>query len=144
MNIKKTGYAIGVIGTIIVLVWIGLLKFTPTEATAIKPYIEHSFLMGWMYKIGSVQQVSSFVGIFELITAILLIGSFFNRQMGLIGGYLGVIIFLTTLTFIFTTPGIWKEMDGVPVTDFFVLKDLAFLAVMVQVIGEHQHYTPNK
>ena len=138
MNIKKTGYAIGVIGTIIVLLWIGILKFTPTEAAAIKPYVEHSFLMGWMYQIGSVQQVSNFVRFFELITAILLIASFFNRRMGLIGGYLGVLIFLTTLTFIFTTPGIWKEMDGLPVTDFFVVKDIAFLAIVLQVIGMHR------
>lgn len=97
MKTTRAGYAVGVIGTIIVLLWIGLLKFTPSEAAAIKPYIENSFLMSWIYKVGTVQQVSNFVGAFEIITAILLIASFFNRQMGLIGGYLGLVIFLTTL-----------------------------------------------
>lgn len=137
MKTTKAGYAVGVIGTIIVLLWIGLLKFTPSEAAGIKPYAENSFLMSWMYKVGTVQQVSDFVGSFEIITAILLIASFFNRQMGLIGGYLGLVIFLTTLSFIITTPGVWKHMDGVLVTDFFVVKDIAFLAIMIQVIGTH-------
>lgn len=138
MKLTKIGYTIGVIGTIIILLWIGVLKFTPSEAEAIKPYVENSFLMSWMYKIGTVQQVSVFIGIWEIITAILLIGSFFTRLAGIIGGYLGLAIFLTTLTFIFTTPGIWKDMDGIPITDFFVLKDLGFLAVVLQVIGTHQ------
>ncbi|WP_367868769.1 DUF417 family protein [Pedobacter sp. WC2423] len=33
-----------------------------------------------------------------------------------------------------STPGIWKQSDGVPVTDFFILKDLAFLAIGIQVL----------
>jgi uncharacterized membrane protein YkgB len=137
MNIKKTGYALGVAGTSVILLWIGILKFTPSEAMGIKPYVEHSCIMGWMYAIGSVRQVSDFVGIFEIATSILLLASFWNSQAGLIGGYLSAIIFLTTLSFLFTTPGIWKDMDGVPVSDFFVLKDLGFLAVGLQVIGNN-------
>jgi uncharacterized membrane protein YkgB len=33
---KKTGYWLSVIATAVVLIWIGLFKFTPTEAKAIK------------------------------------------------------------------------------------------------------------
>ena len=143
MNIKKTGYALGVAGTSLVLLWIGILKFTPSEAMGIKPYVEHSFLMSWMYAIGSVRQVSDFIGIFEIATSILLLASFWSSRAGLIAGYLAAIIFLTTLSFLFTTPGIWKEMDGVPVTDFFVLKDLGLLAVGVQVIGNNSESRKN-
>ena len=135
MNTKKTGYTLGVAGTSLVLLWIGILKFTPSEALGIMPYVEHSFLMSWMYAIGGVRQVSDFIGIFEITTAILLIASFWSNRAGLIGGYLAAIIFLTTLSFLLTTPGIWKTMDGVPVTDFFVLKDIGFLAVALQVIA---------
>jgi uncharacterized membrane protein YkgB len=137
MNLKKAGYAVGVAGTSLVLLWIGILKFTPSEAMGIKPYAEHSFLMGWMYSIGSVRQVSDFVGVFEIVTSVLLIASFWNSKAGLLAGYLAAIIFFTTLSFLFTTPGIWKQMDGVPVTDFFVLKDLGFLAIALQTIGIH-------
>lgn len=138
MNFKKTGYALGVAGTSLVLLWIGILKFTPSEAMGIKPYVEHS-LISWLYAIGSVRQVSDFIGIFEIATAISLIASFWNSKAGLIAGYLAAIIFLTTLSFLLTTPGIWKEMDGVPVTDFFVLKDLGFLAIALQVIGNNSN-----
>nr|WP_240040081.1 hypothetical protein [Aeromonas hydrophila] len=28
-----------------------------------------------------------------------------------------------------TLPGVWKLVDGVPVTEFFILKDIVFLGV---------------
>jgi len=135
MKITKAGYSLGVIAASLVLLWIGALKFTAGEAGAIKLYVSNSFIMSWLYKIGSIQQVSDFIGVFEIFTGSLLLASFWNAKAGRIGGYLAVIIFATTTTFLFTTPGIWKTMEGVPVTDFFVLKDLAYLAVGLQVIG---------
>ena len=138
MDFKKTGYTLGVMATIIVLLWIGILKFTPSEAMAIKGYVSNSFLMSWLYSVTSVQGVSNIIGIFEIATAILLIASFWNKKLGLIGGYLTAIIFLTTLSFLLTTPGIWKVSEGVVVTDFFVLKDLAFLAISLQIIGTNK------
>ncbi|KAA2238520.1 DUF417 family protein [Chitinophaga agrisoli] len=137
MKLQKAGYALGVIATALVLLWIGLLKFTTAEAMAIKPYVEHSFLMSWLYKIASVNVVSDLVGVFEIVTGVLLLASFSSRTAGRIGGYLALIIFVTTLSFLFTTPGIWKMSEFVPVTDFFVVKDLAFLAIALQVTGRH-------
>lgn len=135
VDLKKSGYALGVISVVLVLFWIGLLKFTPSEAMGIKGYVSHSFLMNWLYSVTSVQGVSNIIGIYEIITGILLIGSFWNHKVGAVAGYMTAIIFLTTLSFLITTPGIWKHMDGIIVTDFFVVKDLAFLAVALQVIG---------
>lgn len=137
MNHTKTGYTLGVAATALILIWIGIFKFTPTEAAAIKPLVENSFLMSWMYKIGTVQQVSNFIGFFEIVTGTLLIASLWQTKAGLIGGYLTIIIFLTTLSFLATTPGVWKTVDGVPTTEFFVLKDLAYLAIGLMVIGKH-------
>lgn len=135
MNFKKAGYNLGVIATIIVLIWIGIFKFTAGEAMAIKGFVSHNFLMSWLYQFFSVQTVSDLIGVFEIITGMLLIVSFWNSTIGRIAGYLSLIIFLTTLSFLFTTPGVWKISEGVPVTEFFVLKDLAFLAIALQVIG---------
>lgn len=137
IDLKKTGYNLGVIATVIILFWIGALKFTPAEAHAIKGYVSNSFLMNWLYRFNSIQGVSNIIGVYEIITGILLIASFWNRKMGLIAGYLTASIFLTTLSFLITTPGIWKLSDGLPVTDFFVIKDLAFLAVALQVISKN-------
>jgi len=136
INFKKSGYVLGVISVVIVLFWIGLLKFTPSEAVAIKAYVSHSFLMSWLYGLTSVQGVSNIIGIYEIITATLLIVSFWNDKVGTVAGYMTAIIFLATLSFLFTTPRIWKFSDGMIVTDFFVVKDLAFLAVSLQVIAK--------
>jgi uncharacterized membrane protein YkgB len=141
MNHTKIGYTIGVASAALILIWIGIFKFTPTEAAAIMPLVQHSFLMSWMYKIGSTQGVSNFIGLFEIVTGVLLVASFWNKKAGLIAGYLTVIIFLTTLSFLLTTPGVWKVVDGVPVTEFFIVKDLAFLAIGFMVIGKN---SPNK
>ncbi|MBD1367190.1 DUF417 family protein [Mucilaginibacter sp. ZT4R22] len=137
MNHTRIGYTIGVASTALILIWIGIFKFTPTEAAAIMPLVQHSFLMNWMYKIGSTQGVSNFIGLFEIVTGTLLIASFWNKKAGLIAGYLTVIIFLTTLSFLLTTPGVWKIVDGVPVSEFFIVKDLAFLAAGFMVIGKN-------
>lgn len=137
MEIKKMGYAVGVIATSVVLLWIGVLKFTAAEAAGIKPLVAHSFLMSWMYKIASVNIVSILIGLFEIVTGLLLLLSFRIKLAGKIGGYLALVIFLTTISFLVTTPGIWKKVEFVPVTDFFILKDLAFLAIALQVIERH-------
>lgn len=137
MNFRKIGYNLGVIATIIVLIWIGIFKFTAGEAMAIKGFVSHSFLMSWMYNVFSIQMVSNLIGVFEIVTGILLIVSFWNSKIGKIAGYLSLVIFLTTLSFLFTTPGVWKISEGIPVTEFFVLKDLAFLAIALQVIGRN-------
>lgn len=111
---------------------LGQWPVTPTSVNA-----SNSFLMSWMYHVTSDQTVSDLIGAFEIITALLLLGSFWNNKIGRIAGYAGIIIFLTAISFLFTTPGIWKAVEGVPTTDFFVVKDLAFLAIMFLVVGEH-------
>jgi uncharacterized membrane protein YkgB len=144
MNFSKTGYAFGVSATAFVLLWIGILKFTPAESLAIKPYVENSFLLNWLYAFASVQMTSNLIGIFEIVTAILLIGSLLKPAIGRFAGYAAVVVFITTLTFLFTTPGIWKLSSGVPVTDFFVVKDLAFLAIALQVLGRSYKQQPGR
>jgi len=136
MKFSKTGYILGVSATALVLLWIGIFKFTPSEAAAIKPYVANSFLMSWLYNVASVQMVSNLIGVFEIITGLFLLGSFKSAKAGKIGGYLSLIIFITTLSFLITTPHVWKFRDRVLITDFFVVKDLAFLAIALQVIGQ--------
>jgi len=133
MKISNTGYKVGVWATAIVLIWIGIFKFTPTEAMGIKGYVGNSFLISWIYKILSVGAASMLIGTVEIATGLLLVASLWNAKAGKIAGILTGVIFITTLSFLLTTPGTWKAVDGVPVTDFFVLKDLAYLGVGLMV-----------
>lgn len=144
INIEKLGYTIGVIGVAITLLWIGLFKFTLFEAKAIEPLVVNHFGMNWLYSILSVQGVSNLIGISEIIIAIGLIVSFWNVKIGKIAGIASTIIFITTLSFLATTPGIWKMVDGFPVTEFFLVKDIPFLAISLLVWGKNHKKLKNK
>lgn len=130
----KTGYYISLVGTALILLWIGIFKFTLTEATGIKSLVENHFLTFYVYDIMSVQAVSNAIGAIEIIIALLLI---FSAKFAYLRRYaaIGMIVtFLTTLSYLFTTPGIWKVVDGVPVADFFILKDLMFLGFGLMIL----------
>jgi hypothetical protein len=110
------------------LLWIGVFKFTQAEANAIKPLLTHHFLFSWLYHLFSVQGVSNLIGIVEIIVGFsFILGTRFVcfRKIAFIGS---TIIFCVTLSFLFTTPGKWRIIEGVPITDFFILKDIALLA----------------
>lgn len=128
------GYYISLFGAALILLWIGIFKFTPTEAAAIKPLVENHFLTFFVYKVMSVQAVSNLIGVIEIIIALLLM---FSAKFALLKKYAGigmVVTFLVTLSYLFTTPGMWKVVDGVPVTDFFILKDLMLLGFGVMIL----------
>ncbi|MDH6253032.1 putative membrane protein YkgB [Chryseobacterium sp. H1D6B] len=121
------GYYISLFGAAVILLWIGIFKFTPTEAGAIKPLVENHFLTFFVYKILSVQAVSNAIGTIEIIIALLLVFSVkfaFLKRYAAIGM---IITFLVTLSYLFTTPGVWKVVDGIPITDFFIVKDIMLL-----------------
>ncbi|WP_454046441.1 DUF417 family protein [Chryseobacterium sp. Marseille-Q8038] len=133
-QLTRTGYYISLFGAALILLWIGIFKFTPTEAAAIKPLVENHFLTFFVYKIMSVQAVSNLIGTIEIIIALLLI---FSAKFAVLKKYAGIgmmVTFLVTLSYLFTTPGMWKIVDGVAVTDFFILKDLMLLGFGFMIV----------
>lgn len=132
------GYTLGVLGIVLVLFWIGIYKYTPTEAAAIKPLVENHPLMGWLYSIMSDQLVSNLVGTAEIIVGIGLLASFKSPKIGVISGLAASVIFIVTLSFLLTTPGLWSVSDGVPITNFFLVKDIMFLAVAISVVERNR------
>lgn len=135
-NFQTLGYSTSVLGVAIVLIWIGVFKFTAAEAKAIEPLVKNSFLMSWLYEITGTQGVSNIIGSIEIIAAICLLLHFFWKRAGVIGGLLSALIFLVTLSFLFTTPGVFSVVEGVPVTDFFILKDVMALGISLMVVGK--------
>ena len=136
--LSRIGYYISLFGAALILLWIGIFKFTPTEAAAIKPLVENHFLTFFVYKIISVQAVSNLIGTIEIIIALLLI---FSAKFAVLKKYAGIgmiVTFLVTLSYLFTTPGVWKIVDGVPVTDFFILKDLMLLGFGFMIVQNNK------
>jgi uncharacterized membrane protein YkgB len=54
-RLEAAGILLSRYGLVMVLLLIGVLKFTPGEAAAIQPLVAHSPLMSWMYSLLSVQ-----------------------------------------------------------------------------------------
>lgn len=127
-------------GLVIVIAWIGALKFTDYEARGIEPLVANSPFMGWLYGIFSVTTFSLLLGIFELTAAALLAAAPWAPRVSAAGSAMAILLFVGTLSFLFTTPGIWEaSAGGFPLlssTGQFIVKDVALLGVAVWTLTD--------
>ena len=126
-------------GLVLVLGWIGAMKFTAYEAEGIKTLVETSPLMSWMYKVFGMQATSNVIGIAELTAAALIAIRPLAPRLSAIGSVLAVFTFLTTLTFLFSLPGWEKSLGGFPAlsgSGGFLLKDTVLLGAALFTLGE--------
>ena len=79
--------------------------------------------------------MSDTIGVIEIIIALLLIFSVKFASLRKYAAIGMIVTFLTTLSYLFTTPGVWKVVDGIPVTDFFILKDLMLLGFGLMILN---------
>lgn len=140
-RLETAGGAILRYGLAAILLYFGLFKFHPVEAEAIRPLVSNSPLMGWMYAVLSVQAVSTLIGISEVVVAVLLLARPWSPRAGAVGGAGATLIFLTTLSFLLTTPGAWARVPGWPIpmpgaAGSFLIKDLFLLGAAVWIAGE--------
>lgn len=126
-------------GLILVLGWIGGMKFTAIEAAGIRPLLETSPFFSWLLDLFSEQGASNFIGVVEILTALLLTGWFYSRPVFQMGAFLCVVTFLGTLSFLITLPG-WDQMlGGFPAlsrSGHFLLKDLVMLAGTLILVAQ--------
>jgi uncharacterized membrane protein YkgB len=126
-------------GLVLVLVWIGAMKFTAYEAKGIEPLVASSPLMSWLYGFLSRQAVSNLLGVTEITTGLLIALRPLSAKASAVGGALAVLTFLTTLTFLLSLPGWEKSLGGFPAlsgSGGFLLKDLVLLGAAVWTLGE--------
>ena len=71
-RLKRIGMHVTRYGLVIVLLWIGGMKFTAYEAEGIKPLVANSPLMGWVYRLMSVGGFSAFLGVVEIAIGLLI------------------------------------------------------------------------
>ncbi|CAM5687143.1 Inner membrane protein RclC [Mycolicibacterium aubagnense] len=128
------------LGLIVPLAWIGIAKFTNTEAAAIMPLITHEPLMSWLYEVLSVQTFSNALGCLELLAAVLIAIRPLSARVSAVGSGIATLLFISTISFLFTTPGVVASSSlHVPLlTDAgdFLIKDVALLGAAVWTLGE--------
>jgi uncharacterized membrane protein YkgB len=127
-------------GLALVILWIGLMKFTAYEAAGIQPLVASSPFMSWMYSILSVRAFSSGLGIVEITIAVLIAVRPWFPRASAVGSGAAVLMFLTTLSFLFSAPGWELSLGGFPALSAsvgqFLIKDLVLLGAAIWSCGE--------
>ena len=138
--VTRLGGALARYGLVVVIGWIGLLKFTSYEAMGIQPLVANSPLMSWVYDVVSVRTFSTLLGVLEVATAILLAVKPWWPRLSAVGSVIAVGLFLATLSFMFTTPGVGEASAGgfpvLSVTGEFLIKDAALLGLSLWTLAD--------
>src|SRR5246127_5770147 len=103
---------VGRYGLVVVIGWIGALKFANFEAHQIQPLVANSPFMGWLYDIFPVYTFSALLGVFEVTAAVLMAIKPVAPKLAVVGSVQAVILFLATISFLFTTAGIGEPAGG--------------------------------
>ncbi len=131
-RIQTLGDAMLRIGLAFLLALFGTFKFFQFEADAIQPLVSHSPLVGWLYALFSIRAASALIGVVELAAALGLLLAPWWPRLGAIGGLVATGTFLTTLSFLASTPGLLApDNDGAG----FILKDVVLLGAALHVAG---------
>lgn len=116
----------------IIFLWFGALKFVPAEATGLEGLVNNSPIVFWIHDVMSPRTFANILGVIEIIIGVLLLGGLKNMKLRALGGLGGIVTFLVTLSFMFTTPGVVYEGRSFPILSAmpgeFLLKDLVLLA----------------
>jgi reactive chlorine resistance protein C len=149
VNIRKEGRAakierLGAIflryGLVVAIGWIAAMKVTEYEAKGIQPLITHSPLLSWGYKVWSVRHFTMIIGGLEMSIAILIALRRWFPTASAAGSLGAVFMFLTTLSFIITTPGWEPTLGGFPALSGdvgeFLIKDLVLLGAALWTLSD--------
>ncbi len=127
-------------GMVLLFLSFGAHKFSAYEAEGIAPFVSNSPLTSWLNALGT-QGASIVVGVAELTFGSLLAVGFWRpgARLAVAGAVGSVITYLTTLSFMLTTPGLFGP-DGPPILSGavgqFLIKDVALLAASILLLAQ--------
>lgn len=129
---------VGLYGSLtLIYAWFGGMKFTAYEANGVAGLVEPSPLLGWFYAFLSIQGFSNFLGVLELSIGLLIAARLAGPAWSLLGGLLSAGLFVTTLSFLVSTPGVFVPELGFPAITVapgqFLLKDVGLLAISLWI-----------
>ncbi|MFN2452622.1 MAG: YkgB family protein [Pyrinomonadaceae bacterium] len=139
VKLERIGGNIIRYGLVLILLWIGGMKFTTYEAEGIRGLVSTSPLLSWTYQVMSVQMVSNLLGLTEIGLAALIATRAFWPKISAIGSIGAILMSLITLSFFFSAPRVWQQGYGFPVlggTGQFLIKDLLLLGAATWTAGE--------
>ena len=122
----------------IIYAWFGGMKFTDYEAQGLVPLVENSPLVSWFYAVFSVRAFSTFLGFVELGIGLLIALRLASPVFSAAGGLLSAGLFVTTVSFMISTPGVVVPELGAPAITVapgqFLLKDIGLFAASFWIL----------
>ena len=116
----------------LLLVW-GTFKFSAMEAEAIRPLVEHSPFLAWLYSIAGVRGTSSLLGVFEIAAGLFIAARRWFPRLSGYGSLMASGMFLITLSFLITTPNVFAPTSP---WGGFLMKDLILLGAALSTAAE--------
>src|SRR5262250_2109048 len=89
-RVETVGRELARYGLVVVVGWIGLMKFTAYEAEGIRLYVTNSPLMSWVYELMSVRGFSALLGVVEVCVAVLVAARPLSPRASAVGSALAV------------------------------------------------------
>jgi uncharacterized membrane protein YkgB len=127
-------------GLVIVLAWFGAMKFTSYESHGISHWVANSPIMSWIYHIISIDAFGRLNGSIELTVAALLAVKPWFPKASVVGGVFASLFFVTTLSFMITTPGTGEaSAGGFPILSAdgeFLMKDIALIGLALWLLAD--------
>jgi uncharacterized membrane protein YkgB len=120
-------------GVVFLLVVIGAAKYFAFEAEGIRPLVENSPFLSWMLGAFGVRGTSSIIGTIEIATGLAIASRPFAPTVSAFGSAAGVLTFLTTLSFLFSTPGVLSLKHP---ASGFLMKDVVLLGACIATAAE--------
>jgi uncharacterized membrane protein YkgB len=146
-TIDTVGALLARYGLVIVIAWYGALKFMDYEANGIQPLVSASPFMGWLYDIFSVYTFSVLLGVFELAAAALIAVKPWWPRVSVAGSLLAIMLFVATISFMFTTPGVFEPSQGgfpaLSLAGGFLMKDIALLGISAWTLTDALRALPS-
>jgi uncharacterized membrane protein YkgB len=135
-------------GLVIVLAWFGAMKFTYYESHGISHWVANSPFLSWVYDIMSIDAFGRLNGSIEMITAALLAVKPWFPKASVVGGIFASLFFVTTLSFMITTPGTGEaSAGGFPILSAdgeFLMKDIALIGLALWLLADAIDATRNR
>jgi reactive chlorine resistance protein C len=140
-RLEAAGGAVLRYGLVAMLLYLGSFKFTVEEANAIEPLVANSPLFSWLHAVLGTQGTSNAIGVAEIVIAALIAARPLWPAASAMGSLLSIGMFLSTLSFLLSTPGLWHfaEWYPLPVTNdagWFLMKDVFLLGAAIWTAGE--------
>jgi uncharacterized membrane protein YkgB len=104
--------------------------------------------MSWLYHIFPVYTFSALLGVLELTAAVLLAIKPLSPKLSIVGSLVAILLFISTVSFLFTTPGVSEPTGGgfpaLSLLGEFLLKDIPLLGLSFWTLADSMRAATRK